>query len=70
MLFLFFFILCTYLFLKGFVKFILPLLIFIFLAKLFLGGLFLFFNTHFLFTLAIIAFFIWLIRTVSGQNYR
>nr|WP_081165950.1 hypothetical protein [Lactococcus garvieae] len=69
MLFLFFFLLCTYLFFKGLFKFILPLFIFLFLIKLFVGGLFLFFNTHFLFTVAIIAFFVWLISTVRRQNY-
>ncbi|MBL3717146.1 hypothetical protein GHK52_10115 [Lactococcus garvieae] len=69
MLFLLIIILCTYLFLKGFFKYILPLLIFLFFAKLFLGGLLLFFNTYFLFSLAIIAFFIWLISTVKKQNY-
>ncbi|HAP15218.1 MAG TPA: hypothetical protein DCZ00_03980 [Lactococcus sp.] len=69
MLFLLIIILCTYLFLKGFFEYILPLLIFLFFAKLFLGGLLLFFNTHFLFSLAIIAFFIWLISTVKKQNY-
>lgn len=68
MLFLFFIFLLTIVFFKGFFKFVLPILIALFLFKLIFASFALLFNFNFLGLLLGAAFIFWLVRTVSSQK--
>lgn len=54
--------------LKGFFKFVLPVLLLLFLLKLLFGSVLLLFSWHFWELILVVAFFGWLITTVRRQG--
>nr|WP_213536895.1 hypothetical protein [Lactococcus nasutitermitis] len=68
MLFLLFAALIVFAVIKGFFKYILPVLLILFVLRMILGGLMLLFSPHFWGALLVVAFFVWLIGTVKRQR--
>ena len=68
MLILFILFLLVFAVLRGFFKFILPLVIAIIALKLIFSSILLLFNLHFWMLLLCVGFFTWLIVTVSSQK--
>ncbi|CAM3188037.1 hypothetical protein GHI93_10270 [Lactococcus hircilactis] len=68
MLILFILFLLVFAVLRGFFKFILPLVIAIIALKLIFSSILLLFNLHFWMLLLSVGFFTWLIVTVSSQK--